>query len=176
MEASVQTVSSRSIGIRLGSAYAVLAFILFVTLGTQLEGGGAELSPWLTRLVALAAVIYGHRYFKVKGNGFMSYGDGIGIAAWIGVVGSVINGAVTYVYLKFINTGFLAAVRGKAVEEMEKQNQSEESMELATKIMDTFASAEALFIFEIILGMILFLFIGLIVSIFTKNESTTPPF
>ena len=41
----------------------------------------------------------------------MSYGQGVGIGFWIGLVSAVIGNVFTYIYVKFIDDGFIAKIQ-----------------------------------------------------------------
>jgi hypothetical protein len=168
--------SPSAVGVRFGLIFGVIGFIYFISFSSIAFETYQAVGDWINRAIALAFVIFAHRHYKTKGDGFMSYGQGMTIAVLIGVISSFLRSIATYIYLRFINPGFIDAIRDKVGEEMDKQNNSGEGAEMAEKIMGYVTSPGALAGFEFIFGIILLVFIGLIVSIFTKNESTKPPF
>jgi hypothetical protein len=92
---------------RYGLIQGMLSFVIFL-LGHKSAGVGVWPGQDLLLLIALMAVA--HWEFRKRHNGAMSYSQGLGSGALISTVGSVISCVLLFVYLKYINTGFLAAV------------------------------------------------------------------
>ena len=58
-------------------------------------------------IITIVIIFLAHKYYKDNGDGFMSYGQGIGIGFWIGLVSAVISSIFTYIYAKFIDPSFI---------------------------------------------------------------------
>jgi ABC-type antimicrobial peptide transport system permease subunit len=106
----------------------------------------------------------------------MSYGEGIGISFWIGLLSSVISSLFTYIYIKFFDASFVEMIKEKQIEEMQARGMSDEQIDQGMKFAEMFMSPEAILIFGIIGGIITVLIVGLIVTIFTQKKSPEPGF
>ena len=164
-----QLVTSRSVGIRYGIIFGLISifyFLIFTMADIDMSKG---ISRWGTTVIAFVIVFLAHKFFKENGDGFMSYGQGIGIGFWTGLTASVISSIFTYIYVKFIDDGFVTKIRDKAIEDMQAQGQSEEQIEIAMKYVEMFTNAEALLFFGLVIGMITLVIVALIITIFTQK-------
>ena len=161
--------TTRSVGIRYGiiiAAISIVFFLLFVIVDIELY---LKIGRWGGTIIAIIVLVLAHQYFKKNGDGFMSYGQGVGIAFWAGLVSSVIGSIFTYVYVKFIDSSMTTAIREGAIRDMEEKGQSEEQIEMAMKFVDMFTNPEALLFFGLFFGILGTVVIGLIVTIFTQR-------
>ena len=168
-ENSSLAVTPRSVGIRYGLIMGIISIVLFlvfviVDIDTYLKVG-----RWISACLAIAILILAHLYYRKNGDGFMNYGQGIGIAFWAGLISSVIGNVFTYIYVKFIDQGMITAIRENAIREMEEKGQSDEQIEMAMKFVDMFTNAEALVLFGLFFGILGMIVFGLIVTIFTQK-------
>lgn len=104
----------------------------------------------------------------------MTYGQGLGIAFWVGLVSSLIASIFTYIYLKFIDLGYVEKIREKAIEDMQNKGTSDQQIEVAMKYVKMFTSPEAMLIIGIVFGIIILVIVGLLVSIFTQKQNPQP--
>lgn len=130
---------------------------------------GNQAVSWIGYLIFLVLLIMAHKQFKSEGDGYMSYGQGLGIGTLAMVISSVISSAFFYIYISFINSGFVDAIKEKSMMDMEDKGMSDAEIEQAMGFAESFMSPVALVVFGL-LGAIFFGFIiSLVVSIFTKN-------
>ncbi|MEJ7646295.1 MAG: DUF4199 domain-containing protein [Chryseolinea sp.] len=168
-DSSTPALTTRTVGIRFGMIFGVISivyFLIFVLADLDMSQG---LGRWGTTIISFVIVFLAHKYYKENGDGFMSYGQGIGIGFWTGMVASVVSSIFTYIYLKFIDDSFLTTIRDKAVEEMQAKGQSEEQIEMAMKFMTMFTNPEAMLVMGIVMGIITLVVVSLIISIFTQK-------
>ena len=62
---------------------------------------------WAGAAVGIVLFVFAHKYFKDDGNGFMSYGQGLGIAFWMALISVLITGLFTLAYLKLLDNTHL---------------------------------------------------------------------
>ena len=120
-------------------------------------------------IITIVIIFLAHKYFKDNGDGFMSFGQGVGIGFWIGLVSAVISSIFTYIYVKFIDPSFITAIREKAIADMEAKGQSQEQIETAMKFVEMFTVAEAILFFGLFFGVLITVVVALIISIFTQK-------
>lgn len=167
--ATTTELTTRSVGIRYGlilSAVSIVFFLIFlmVDVNTYLKVG-----RWIGALMTIVVLILAHKYYKDNGDGYMSFGQGVGIAFWCGLISSVITSVFTYVFIKFFDDSMITAIREQAISDMEAKGQSDEQIEMAMKFVDMFTNPEALLGFGLFFGILGAVVIGLIVSIFTQK-------
>src|SRR5437879_13754637 len=126
------TVTTKSVGIRYGVIMGIVSIAYFVILnllGVDMTQGPGS---WGRYVYCAALIFLAHKYFKENGDSFMAYGQGIGISFWMGLISVAISSVFTYIYVKFIDTGFIQQILDKTRESMEeKGNLSDEQIEQA---------------------------------------------
>lgn len=168
-------VTTRSAGLRYGyilAAISVLYFVVIVVSGLDMTQGPAR---WGSFIFYFIIIFLAQKYYKESGNGFMSYGQGMGITFWIGAVTSVIASIFTFIYVKFIDAGFMEMIMDKQREAMEEQGLSEDQIEMGMKMAAKFSTPEMMLAFGIIFTLIFILIAGLIVTIFTQKKNPSMP-
>ena len=165
-----QSISTRSTGVRYGVIYGVISIAYFLVLMMSNIDMSQGFGRWGGSLIAIVVVIMAHKYFKENGDGFMTYGQGVGIGFWIGLIASVVSSIFTYIYAKFIDPGFTDMIREKAIADMEAKGQSDEQIDAAMKFVEIFTTAEALLFWGLLFGILTLVIIALIISIFTQKS------
>lgn len=174
METQVNTtpsVTTRSIGIKWGLIEALISIVIFLGLAISGQNAFDNTWGWIRMLIALGLVFLAHKNFKDSGDGFMSYGQGVGIAFWMTLISLVLGTLVTYVYVTFIDTGVMDLFYEKQVEEMSKNGTPDEQIDMALKFTKMLFWPIALF-FGLLFGVLM----GVIVSIFTQKKNPEPAF
>jgi uncharacterized membrane protein (DUF485 family) len=169
------TVSTMSVGIRYGLIMAVISIAYFVVLNTAGVDMSQGIGRWASLVFYVGVIILAHKYFKDQGNSFMSYGQGIGIGFWIALISSVISSIFTYIYVKFIDTGYIQQMLDKQREIIEeKGSMSDDQIEKAMTMAAKFTTPEMMLIFGVIGGVIITLLVALVVTIFTQKKNPDP--
>ena len=169
-------VTTRSTGVRFGLIGAVIGIVYFVILNVAGVAATGGVWNWISYLITAAIIFFAQKYYKENADGFMSYAQGIGISAWIGIVSGVITSIFVYIYIRFVDGTFLEMVKDKQLEEMQKRGMSDQQIDQAMKFASMFTSPEAIFGFALIGGIVATIIIGLIVTIFTQKKNPQPAF
>ena len=170
-ESTTPAVTTRSAGIRYGLIMGVFSIVYFVvlnTLGADITQGPAS---WGRYVYVAVFIFLAHKYFKDSGDSFMSYGQGIGISFWMGLISVAVSSVFTYIYVKFIDQGFIQQILDRTRQGMEEKNMSEEQIDQAMSMTAKFMTPEMMLVFGIVFGIIGTIIIGLIVTIFTQKKS-----
>lgn len=170
------TTTTRSAGIRFGLISALISVAYFLVLNLAGLDTTQGVWNWLSYVITIVIVVFSHRYYKEQGDGFMSYGQGVGIAFWIGLVSGLITSVFVYLYIKFVDTGFLEMVRGRQIEALQQQGMSDQQIDRAMEFASTFMSAEAMGVIMFFGSIIATVIIALIVTIFTQKRNSEPAF
>lgn len=161
-------VTTRGVGIQYGAIAGVVMIIYGMVL--QLTGMAMEQALGYINYIFLAVIIFlGHKKFKESGDGFMTFGQGLGVGFWISLVGGVIGSVFSYIYISFIDSSMLEQIAEKARYDMEERGMSDAEIDQAMSITEKFMTPEMIFVFGI-LGILFFGFIlSLIISAITKK-------
>lgn len=172
---SVSPVTTRAAGVRYGVVLGAISIVLFVTFNLAgmdiTDGPGAWINRLLSTGLTIGAIVMAHNFFKQNGDGFMSFGQGIGTEFWCTLTSTSIASVFMYVYIKFIDSAFIDMIKDRQLEEMQKRGMSDEQIEQAMKIAGMFTSAEAILLFGIFGGIFFGVLIALIVTIFTQKKN-----
>lgn len=150
-----------------------LGIILTIyTIALQMAGLATNQAlGYVGYVVLIVLMVIAHKTFKNEGDGYMSYSQGLGIGTLMALVSALISTPISYLYIKFVDSTFLQALKDKSIEDMEKRGMSDADIESAMEITSKFMTAE--FIFPI--GFIFFVFFGFIISLvvtaITKNSN-----
>jgi hypothetical protein len=168
-EQTSEVATTRSAGIRYGVISGIIGVFYFVGLavaGVDMQGP----AQYLGILVTIAMLFLAHKYYKDNGDGFMTYGQGIGIAFWMGLVSSIISSIFTFVYVSFIDTNFIENIKNVQMEKMQEQGMSDAQVEQAMQFSAFFFTPTAMLLMGLIMGVIITVIVGLIVTIFTQKR------
>ena len=171
-EQTSAAVTTRSSGIRYGVMLGVVSIGIFLILTFAGVDQTSGVGRWASVPIYIALIFMAQKYFKDGGDGFMSYGQGMGITFWLGLISTAIYMPVFYVYVKFIDSGFVEAIKNKQMEEMQGRGMSDEQIDQAMSFAGAFMTPEAMLLFGIFGGIIFILICGLIVTIFTQKPNT----
>ena len=170
-ESSVPEVSTRSAGVRYGLILAGVAIVYFLALTFANVDTTEGIGRWGNIVFYIGAIYLAQKYFMENGDGFMSFGQGMSITFWAGLVCSAIYSAFFYVYLKFIDVSFVETIKQKQIEKMQEQGMSDEQIDQAMSIASNFMTPEVMLFFALVGGVIFIVIVGLIVTIFTQRRS-----
>ncbi len=170
-ENSTPVVTTRSVGVRYGLIMAGISIAYFLTLALAGVDQTAGIARWASIIFYLAVIFLAHKNYKEQGDGFMAYGQGMGITFWLALVSSVIYSVFFYAYIKFIDSSFVETIKNNEIEKMQEKGMSDEQIDQAMGIASMFMTPEAMFGFGLVFGTIMIVCIGLVVTAFTQNKN-----
>lgn len=163
--------TTRETGVRYGLILGVISIAYFLVLtvaGVDMSGGVAR---WAGLIFTVAVFIIAHKYFKENGDGFMAYGQGVGIGFWASSVSSVLSSFFTFIYIKFIDDTFIDTMKNTQIENMQEKGMSDAQIDQAMGFSEPFMTPTAFLIFGIVFGIIIGVIVALIVTIFTQKSN-----
>lgn len=163
--AQTEKITARSIGIRFGVYNAVVGLLLFAVAIAINDNPFSDLWNWLGIGIGIALVVVAHIQYKSNGDGFMAYGEGVGIGFWIGLISTVITVPLMYVYFTFIDNSPFELFLQQTEEKMIAGGTPEEAIEMGMKWTKSLFWPIAC-----IMGIIGSVITALIVSIFTQKK------
>lgn len=168
METTTTPVSTTSVGLRYGLLTGlvsiIISFGLFVT--------HQETNPlrYATFMVLIAGIVLAMNSFKQNNQGFMSFGQGVGIGAMLSAVVGVLSGIFSYVYMSFIDPDVVSRMTEKIRSDMEARGgmtdeQIDQAMAMSVKFMNGPFTLIAAVLGTLLVGVIL----AMVISAFIKN-------
>jgi hypothetical protein len=169
MENTEQKASTRSIGLKYGGISALAGVVIFLVVSLIGQNPFGGVWNWIGTGISIVLIVLAHREFKSSGDGFMSFGQGMGVVLWFSIVAVFVSMAVMYIYMNFIDTNAMQIVFDEQIAKMEEQGQSEEAIEMAMEW-----TKKLFWPMAIVFGFIGSIVIGLIVTIFTQKRNPDP--
>jgi putative Mn2+ efflux pump MntP len=111
---------------------------------------------------------------KEEQEGFIAFGEGVNISAWMGVVSASIGVVWTYIYLYVIDTSIFKNALNAIRDEIEKGDLSSDKVDEQMKFMEFFFSPTFVLPTTWIWGFLVMLILGVIVSAIVKQEKEHP--
>lgn len=158
-------VSVRSIGMKFGLIAGLIGTTQFLLLSLLGANPFDSVWAWLSAAITITVMFFAHKSFKDTGDGFMSFGQGIGISFWLGVTATALSVPISYIFLTFIDPGVMEMFYDKQLADMEKAGQPEAAIEMAMTW-----TKKLFWVFAIIMPILWDLIIGLILTIFTQKK------
>lgn len=165
-----EKVTTRSIGIRFGLYNALVGIALFAVSIVLNQNPFEGAWNWAGAIIGIGLVVYAHIQFKANGDAYMNYGEGVGIAFWIGLISTLITVPVMFSYLNFLDSGPFDLFMQGQEEKMIAQGLPSEAIEMGLKW-----SKNLFWPMACIGGIVGSTVTGLIVSIFTKKSRPEMP-
>jgi hypothetical protein len=147
----------------IGTALSILSFIAF----NMMEVDPFQSSwKWISVPISIAIIVLAHQAYKKEGDGYMSYGKGLGIGFWIALVSTCATALFTYVYVTFIDTGIMNQYTEMQILQMEEKGMPDDQIEMGLKILKMF-----FWPIYLIGGVIGGVITAVIVTIFTQKSN-----
>jgi len=172
---NVNPITTMRTGIRYGIIMGLISvafFLVLVISGIDTTQGWGRWSPLILNGVIL---FLAQQYFKENGDGWMTYGQGIGVSFYLGLVSSVIMAVFMVVFMQFIDTNFITELMDIQRQAMEEQGLPDEQIDQAMKMVAKFTTPGWMFVFGIAGGIVSMVFLGLLITIFTQAKNPNMP-
>lgn len=153
-----------------GGLYTGLILVIFSLVSFFLEVSRDSLGGTIFTVISYCIGIYlTHKAFKAQGNGFMSYGQGLGLGTVVGMVSGFLNAIFVVIYLSFIDSNVISRQMDQMRIQLENKGLSDAEIDQGMYFAEMMASPIVLF-FSVIVGSIFYAFIiALIISAITKK-------
>ena len=143
--------------------YSVLLYVLDLNLNKYMG--------WISYIIIIGTIIYGTKKYRDDNlNGFISYGQALGLATIIVVFGALIHIIYTYFFISVIDPDYINKLLAATEEELLKKGMSDDQIEIAIamqkKMMKPVLMTIMGFFGTVIVGVVL----SLITSAFLKKE------
>lgn len=167
MEENVQP-SIASFALKQGLILGLISVI--ITLVMYLTGmHGSSAIQIGSAIITIAWLIYAMRLFKSEGDGYLNYGQAIGIGLLISVVSGLIGSVFVAVYTGYIDPSVIDAQMQETIMKLEQQGMSDEQIDAAMEMTKSFQSPGLMVVFGTIGSAFIGLILSLIIGAFVKN-------
>lgn len=154
-------------GAIVGLILMVISLIIYVF---ELYDANQYLS-WVSMAILVAGIAMGIKSYRDKqGGGFISYGSAVGYGTMVALFAGIISSFVTYIYLGYIDDGFVQHQLMVQEDEMYERGMPEEQIEMAMTWTKKFMAPGALAVMGVIMNTLIGLIISLIAAAFLKKE------
>lgn len=173
MEPTTATPSTARIALKYG-LFIGLGLIIYYLI-SQLAGLAANttagmIGTVISAVILIVGIVYAIKDFKSQNNGFMSYGQGLGLGALASAVAGLISGIFSSIYVSFIDDSSMKQAMDMQRQKMEEQGMDDAQIDQAMAIAEQFSGPGMI----LVISMLSMLFIGfilsLIISAVMKNE------
>lgn len=155
-----------------GLYFAIVSIALTVVLYAT-DNMTSKASQWMSIVVIIAAVVIIQLAWRKSLGGYMSYGQGLGIAVLSLVCASVIIAIFTFILYKFIDPGLIEQIKLATEEQLYQRGMPDEQINAAMAISSKFQTPAIMAVMSIINMAVMGLIIGAVAAIFTKKPSPT---
>lgn len=163
-----QAPSILRIATKYGLIQGVLSFIVFLVSALA----GIQRS-WTTSAVNAALLIVlmvlAHLEIRRTHRGMMTYPQGLGSGTLLSTVAALVAAVLTYVYVKYINTGYLAAAIQAQRTALGQRGMTGAQVQQAMAITSAILTPVGIVVVSLVTGVIIGFIVALIVSIFTQR-------
>jgi hypothetical protein len=157
---------------RIALKWGIISAIFSIIFSTILYITDLWMNPWLvsTSYVILTICIFmSMKEYKSLNNGFLNYGEGLGLGTLLSAVAGVFSSTFNYVYTTFVDTSINQKILDIQREGMEKRGMSEEQIEQFMEISANFMSPGIVFLSNILSIIFIGFIISLIIAAIQKN-------
>lgn len=157
------------VALKWGLILAVVQIIFSTFLFLLDQMGNTGLSS-IAYVFIITALVMAMREYRTMNNGFMSYGEGLGIGTLASAISGLLSSVYSVFYMTLIDPTVMASMVDKTREQLETKGFSDEQIEQQLEIMQKFQSPGWMFLFGILGTIFLGFIFSLIISAILKKN------
>ncbi len=173
MEMEVEFVDPPSVGkiaFKWGLITGLIMIVYSVIINMSGQIGNQALSS-VSYLFLIIGIFMAHKEFKNSGDGFMSYGKGLGLGTLTTLIAAVLSAIFSYIYMTMIDPTIMDVIRDQQIMEMEGRGMSDAQIEQSLSMMESFMSPGFISIVAVFIVTLVGFILSLIITAFTKNSN-----
>ncbi|GHB73995.1 DUF4199 domain-containing protein [Persicitalea jodogahamensis] len=143
-------------GVIIGIAVIVYSTILTIAELNQNQGLSS-----ISFLILAAGMVFAMREFRTQNDGFMSYGQGLGIGSLMSTIVGLLSSTFSIFYTQFIDPNVMERAMDKAREDMESRGMSDAQIDAGIEMAQKFQTPGIMFL----MGIVIFLVVGFIIAL-----------
>lgn len=150
-----------------GAILIVLSTFIFI-----LDAGGNKMLNGLVSFFSLViGIILTHKAFKNENNGFLSYGQGLGLGSVLGLISGILMGIFLFIYLSFVDASMLDAEIEAARYQYEELGMSDDQIDQSMTVLEYVLTPLGYGLSAAMSSLFYAFILSLIISAFTKNNN-----
>ena len=166
------TITPGKVGLKWGVIFGVI-LIIYNTIILITEQISQALN-WLPLFIFIPFCILAHNAFKKEGDGFMSYGQGLGIGVILAIVAFLLSSIFSVIYTNIIDPEYPERIQEKVINQLEERGLTDEQIEAALGFAEIFQNPILVIIFGLVFGVFFTFIFTLIISAITKKSNPEP--
>ena len=173
MEEKKTTVASNALnyGLITGAVLIVYSLLLYIANLYLNKSLG-----YISYIFLLGGMVWGTlEYRKKAGNGFLTYGQAFNSCFLIGLIAGILATIYMFVFVKYINPGFINEIIEQARVKLQTQNLTDDQIETALDYTRKFTTPAMMTIWGLVIYAIISAVLGLITAIFLKKADPNAP-
>ena len=115
----------------------------------------------LAFVILIAGMVWAMRDFRTRNDGFMSYGQGLGIGSLMSAIVGLLGSVFSMFYMTFIDTNLIKKSMDATREKLEKQGMDDAQIDQAIQMTEKFMTPGMMFV----IGVLTYVVIGFIASL-----------
>jgi hypothetical protein len=154
-----QTTTTRT-ALKWGVIFGVITVLYNTSIYVSGQIGNKNLGYIIYLIIGLG-VYFAISDFKKENQGFLSFGQGLGLGTMMSTIMGLISSFYSFAYMKFIDSTLNEQMLKKIEQEMEKQGTPDDQIEKGMEFMKMVMNPGILFI----TGLLFVVFLGFILSL-----------
>ena len=144
--------------------------VIYSTILLLTENNQNQALSSLGLIILVVGMVYAMRDFKDQNEGFMSYGQGLGLGTLIAAISGLLGATFMMFYTQFIDTNLMRSTMDKTREGFEKQGMSDAQIESAMEVSEKMMSPGILFAMGVFVSILFGFIIALIVAAIMRRN------
>ncbi|WP_187264308.1 DUF4199 domain-containing protein [Pontibacter beigongshangensis] len=158
-----------SVAIKYGIAGGVIAVLYSAILMIFGESTNKWLG-FLSYLILVGAIVIAMQQFKRENEGYMSYGQGLGLGTLVATIMGLLSGIFMVIYTTFIDPDHFATIMDQQRMELEERGMSDEQIDSALAIGESMSGPFTTLIMSIVGFALIGLLLSLVISAIMKKN------
>ncbi len=121
-------------------------------------------------IILVVGMVYAMREFKSGNDGFMSYGQGLGIGTLVSAISGLLGAAFMMFYTQFIDTNFTQRMLDNTRADMENRGMDDAQIDTAMGFTEKMMSPGIMFAVGVFASIVIGFIIALIVSAIMRRN------
>ena len=155
------------IATKYGLILGVLSFVIFLVV--TMTGIQQNWSSLVNIVLLIVLMVLAHQEFKKTHDGMMTYAQGLGSGTLVSIVATVVTCVLLFIYVEYINTGYLAAAMQTQQAALEQRGMTGAQAQRAMSMTAAMLTPVGIVVTSLVTGVIAGFIVALIVSIFTRK-------
>ena len=164
-----QQPSVTSVALKYGLITALIS-IVYTLILMVLDMSENQLLSGLSFIIMIAGIVLAMKEYRTLNGGFMSYGQGLGLVTLVSTVTGLLSGIFMWIYTSFVDTEYMARMRDKQVDALLDRGMSDEEVDAAMKMTESFQGPLALILGGLIGSVVIGFLLSLILSAIMKRN------